>query len=111
MLRTVNDEPGAPYSSLECDCGHASNLHRLQSDGCLGVDLDDHPCSCTEFRLAEDVPVSERVKFIQEQLALARRILGRVPDRELLPEEQFAVSRLGQALAELTDAVRLLLIG
>jgi len=58
----------------------------------------------------EDVPISDRVQLIHAQLAIARAILWEAQARQLNAEERFAVAQLGRALAELTDAVRALLI-
>lgn len=60
--------------------------------------------------LPEDAPVIERVKLIRAQLETLRQILGQTHGRALLREEKLAVAELAGLFAELTDAVRVLLL-
>jgi hypothetical protein len=110
MVRIVKDESPARASGSECDCGHASSMHDMQSGRCLANDPHEGACSCAEFRPAEDVPISVRVRLIRDQLERARAIIFEAQARPLAPEERFAVSQLAGALVELSDAVRALLI-
>ena len=59
---------------------------------------------------APDLALLERVQIIRDQVEAMRAILAEAQKRALLPAEKRAVVELAKAFAELTDAVRTLLV-